>query len=44
VPLIIGVAVGGTVLTVLVIMGVMWVVRKRAKVMEEMISEESFPQ
>jgi hypothetical protein len=32
------------VLVVVVIMGVMWLVRKRAKVVEEMVSEESFPQ
>lgn len=36
--LIVGVAVGSTVLIAVIIFGVMWVIRKRAKVMEEMIS------
>jgi hypothetical protein len=42
--LIAGVTVGGTILIGVVIFGLMWVIRKRAKVVEGMISEESFPQ
>jgi hypothetical protein len=41
--MIIGVAVGGTILTVVVIVGIMWMVRKRSKVAVDIVSEESLP-
>lgn len=43
VKMIIGVAVGGTVLAVVVIVGIMWMVRKRSKVAVDIVSEESLP-
>ncbi len=41
--MIIGVAVGGTVLTVIVIVGIMWMIRRRSKVAVDIASEESLP-